>query len=104
MITCKKACKIQYVGPTTRRLRDRLKDHTYNIEKRRGTNVARHFNDVHDGDISLLQIQGIEKVTPNSGGDSFRILCKQEVFRIFSLNTRNPMGFNFEWDLTHFYD
>lgn len=39
LITCQ-ACKIQYVGRTTRRLRDRLNNHIYNIVKEHGTNVA----------------------------------------------------------------
>lgn len=96
---------VQYVGRTTRRLRDRLNDHIGNIDRKQTTYVARHFNHVHGGDTSLLQIQGIEKInTSRGGGNKFRILCEREVFWIFSLNHRIPQGLNFEWDLTHFYD
>lgn len=80
-----KACAIQYVGHTTRGLRDRLHNHIYNLEKEHGTNAARHFNETHGGDVTLLQIQGIEKVTtPRRGDDSFRILFKWEVFFLYS--------------------
>lgn len=61
LITCK-ACRVQYVGCTTGRLRDRLNDHIGNIDRKQATNVARHFNNFHGGDTSLLQIQGIEKI------------------------------------------
>lgn len=80
LITCE-VCHIQYVGRTTCRLKDRLYDHLYDIEKNRPTNVAKHCNLVHFKDTSSLYIQGIEKiVVPKSGGDRFRVLCKRKVF------------------------
>lgn len=104
LITCD-VCQIQYVGRTTRRLKDRLYDHLFDIEKNRPTNVAKHWNLIHFKDTSSLSIQGIEKiVTPKRGGDRFRMLCKREVFWIFSLHTRIPHGLNFEWDISHYYD
>lgn len=103
VITCT-ICSIQYVGRTTRRLRDRLYDHLYDIEKEHATNIARHWVDIHFKDTSSLTIQGIEKIVkPPRGGDKFGILCKQEVRWIFNLNTRRPTGLNFEWDVSHFY-
>ena len=98
-------CKLQYVGRTTRRLKDRLRDHLYDIDKNHDTNVARHWNITHCKDISSLTVQGMEKmITPIRGGDKFRNLCRREVFWIFSLHTRIPRGLNFEWDVSHFYD
>lgn len=105
VITCDK-CQIQYVGRTTRRLRDRLYDHLYDIEKDKLTNVAKHWIYVHQKDVSSLFIQGVEKIaTPvGGGGGKFHLLCKREVFWIFSLNTRIPLGMNFEWDVSYYYD
>lgn len=94
LITCR-ICSIQYIGRTMSRLRDRLKDHLYNIEKEHGTNVARHFNNAHRGDISALQIQGIEKFVVSRRGDLFRTLCKCEVFLIFHIQIRIPSGVKF---------
>lgn len=86
-------------------LNDQLYDHLFDIEKNRPTNVTKHWNSIHFKDTSSLFIQGIEKiVTPERGGDRFRMLCKREVFWIFSLHTRIPFGLNFEWDVPHFYD
>lgn len=103
LITCKES-GIQYVGCTTRLLRDRLHDHIYDTEKEHTTNVAKHFNEAHNRDKSLIQIQAIEKIlTPRREGDRFGVLCKCEVFWIFILQTRILNGLNFEWDLTHFY-
>lgn len=92
LITCK-ACAVQYVGRTTRRLRDGLHDHVYDTEKEHNTNVARHFNGTHGGDTSLIQIQGIERVAILRGsGDRFRLLCKCEVFWIFFFADLNSDG------------
>lgn len=98
-------CQIQYVGCMTCRLRDRMYDHLHDIEKDRLTNVAKHWILVHHKDVSSLSIQGIEKImTPVRGGDKFQLLCKREVYWIFSLNTRIPSGLNFEWDVSHYFD
>lgn len=84
---------VQYVGRTIRRLKDRLCDHLYDIEKDHNTNVARHWNLTHSKDTFSLHIQGIEKIIcPVRGGDKFRLLCRREVFWIFFLNTRIPRG------------
>lgn len=48
---------------------------------------ARHFNEFHGGDATLVQIQGIEKVVaPRRGVDDFRILCKRKSFGYFLYN------------------
>lgn len=87
------------------RLKDRLYDHLRDIEKNHYANVAKHWNIVHNKDVSSLFIQGIEAiVTPPRGGDRFRALCKGEVYYIFSLNTRKAAGLNFEWDVSYYYD
>ena len=104
VITCN-ICNVQYVGRTIRRLRDRLSDHLYDIDKNHNTNVARHWNNVHDKNISSLSIQGIERIVcPVRGGDRFKLLCKREVYCIFHLNSRQPWGLNFDWDVSHFHD
>lgn len=79
-----------------------LHDRVYDTKKKHTTNVAKHFNEAHCGDTSLIQIQAIEKMlTPK--GDRFGILCRHEVFWIFTPQTRIPNGLNFKWHLTHFY-
>lgn len=104
VITCT-SCPIQYVGRTTRKLRDRLYDHLYDIDRNHPTNIARHWNDYHNKDVSSLVIQGMEKIVgPLRGGDKLKILCRQEVHWIFNLNTRKPAGLNFKWDVSHFYE
>lgn len=74
------------------------------MEKDHATNVARHWNEFHQKDTSSLVIQGIDKIVrPPRDGDKFYILCKQEVRGIIILNTRRPLGLNFEWHVSHFY-
>lgn len=96
---------IQYVGRTTRRLRDRFYEHVYSVQKNKTTNVARHFRGFHAGYTSAMKVQVIEKIrTPERGGDIFRTLCHKAVFWIFLLQTRIPSGLNFEWDVSHYYN
>lgn len=55
LITCE-LCHIQYVGRTTRRLKDQLYDHLHDIEKNKSTNVAKHWNLIHFKDVTSLSI------------------------------------------------
>lgn len=103
VITCG-ACSIQYVGRTTRRLRDRFREHLVDKRGLKSTNVAHHFNSMHGGDVSLVHMQMVERVKASSRGDVFRLLCKREVFWIFKLRSRIPEGLNHEWDVTHYYE
>ena len=43
VITCSK-CRIQYVGQTGRRLKDRLNNHWSDIRLNKATAIAKHFN------------------------------------------------------------
>lgn len=84
---------------------DRFCKHLSEIKINKSTNVARHFNSTHGGDLSLVQVQIIDNVkTPQRGGDTFHLLCKRDVFWNFKLQTRIPNGLNFEWDVTHYYE
>lgn len=97
-------CSIQYVVRTIRRLKDRLYNHLYDIEKNHNTSVARHWNDIHNKNTSSLSIQAIDKILrPPRGGDKFNLLCKREVRWIFILNTHLSFGLNIEWNVSHFY-
>lgn len=61
-----------------------------------GTNIATFFRECHDGNISAMKVQVIEKVrVPKRGGDAFRILCCREVVWIHRLQTRIPSSLNF---------
>lgn len=104
LLTCD-LCHIHYVGRTTRRLCDRFIEHIYSVTKNQLINVAKHFNMCHDGNISAMRVQVIDKIeVPKKGGDIFIFLCRREVYWIFHLQTRIPRGLNFEWDVSHFYE
>lgn len=66
-------------------------------------NIAIHWNLCYK-DTSSLCIQRVEKILSKRGGNKFRLLCKREIYWIFHLNTRKPIGMNFEWDISHFYE
>ncbi|OCT70420.1 hypothetical protein XELAEV_18037339mg [Xenopus laevis] len=56
-------CGIQYVSCTSRRLKDRMREHINQIVSGSNTTVvSRHFLECGGGDITYLKIQGIEKL------------------------------------------
>ena len=88
LITCSK-CKIQYVGETNRKLKDRLNDHKSNIRTNKETAIAIHFRSaLHN--IHHLQIQPISQITtPN-----YIARLKEEKYWTDKLNTYYPNGLN----------
>lgn len=75
-------CYVQYVGRTTRRLRDRFYEHIHSVAKK-GTNIAKHLRECHEGNITAMKVQVIEKVCVpkrGKGGFVFRMLCRREFF------------------------
>jgi len=89
LITCKR-CKLQYVGETERRLKDRLNAHRSNINIKRQTAVAIHFNN-HGHNIKDLIIMPIEKI--NNIDKQHR--QSREKFWIKTLKTNYPNGLNY---------
>lgn len=62
---------------------------------KKSTNVAKHFASYHGGNKSTMQVQVIDKIrVPKRGRDAFH----------YYLQTRIPMGLNFERDVSHFYE
>lgn len=58
------------------------------------TTIAKHFNKCHGGESAVIQvIEGAKCL--KRGGDVFRLISKREVFWIFQIQTRRPMGLNF---------
>ena len=83
--SCK--CKIQYVGQSGRRFYDRIMEHLRYIWK--GINaLGEHFK--NGCDSKYLQVQVIEKVTP----DSEHLRLQREKYWIEKLDTKVPYGLN----------
>lgn len=55
LVTCI-SCNIQYVGRTTRRLGDRMRDHFSHIRTNKNTNLARHFNQFHHQSVQAYKL------------------------------------------------
>ncbi|OCT72372.1 hypothetical protein XELAEV_18035350mg [Xenopus laevis] len=95
LITCTK-CGKQYVGCTIRSLKERIREHinqVSNIKLSNKTNVTRHFYECNGSNLQYLSIQGIEQIkTGIRGGDLLMKLKKREVYWIFHLQTRLPLG------------
>lgn len=68
------------------------------------SNISRHFRDIHQGDVSYMEVVGMEKVTwPLKGGDWQKKIFMREAFWILKLRTRFPLGLNLRSDLTYIY-
>ena len=90
VITCTK-CNLQYVGETTRTLRERLTDHKSNIKTNKLTPVSVHFcQPLHS--ISDLKIVAIEKIPDQS--NSLLTRLDRETYWIRKLATSHPRGLN----------
>ena len=90
VITCKK-CNVQYVGETSRNLRERLTDHRSNIKSYKHTAISSHFSQINHG-IGDLDIVPIEKIPDNP--NSLLTRKQREKFWILKLGTQHPLGLN----------
>ena len=92
-ITCKR-CKHQYVGQTSRKLRDRMYEHKRSITNPSGqdTPVRRHFTQ-QGHNVSHLSFQVLEWIQSNpASSKTYRL--KIENWWIWSLKTLHPFGIN----------
>ncbi|XP_053571161.1 oxidative stress-induced growth inhibitor 2 isoform X2 [Bombina bombina] len=99
LITCS-LCQQQYVGITTRPLKDRIREHLLSIEEEfPRTPVAKHFH-THPHKLTHFTFKAIEHIISNPlGGDRNKTLSKREVYWIFMLQTRVPQGMNKRYDV-----
>ena len=85
LITCKK-CMKQYVGLTTKTLRERINHHRSTIIRKMKRYISSHFS-LPDHNINDLTVQIIDSTPPNS-------LAQTEQFWINTLKTTQPLGLN----------
>lgn len=87
LITCKK-CKIQYVGETGMKLKNRLNNHLSCIRTKKTNSIAFHFNDIthHITDLTLTPIE--------TNFDSLNSRRYREKFWMKELKTLYPLGLN----------
>lgn len=98
-------CYVQYVGRTTRRLRDRFYEHIHSVAKK-GTNIAKHLRECHKCNIVAMKVQVIEKVCvpKRRGGLSSGCCAEGSFFWIHQPQTHIPSGLNLKWDVSHYHD
>ena len=89
LINCNK-CNLQYIGQTSRKLKERFTDHFSNIKTHKNTPIAIHFNQPSHT-INNFTISPLETI-PHSNQDQ---LLKKEKFWIKTLKTQYPKGLNY---------
>ena len=87
LTTCTK-CNKQYVGQTGRKLKERMREHLYNMYKK--TEVTGIHYSLPGHSHWNFKVQIIEKVEPNTA--NFRL--EREDFWIKKLATKIPLGLN----------
>ncbi|XP_066454507.1 uncharacterized protein [Eleutherodactylus coqui] len=93
MATC--TCPKNYIGKTTQQLRRRIQGHLGNINRKEATPLSNHMRSVHQGDISQLKFQGLEKIRSyGRRGDTDKRLLQKETEWIFRLKSVHPQGLN----------
>ncbi len=86
LFTCKK-CKKQYVGKTTKPLKQRINHHRSTILSKEQRYISVHFN-FPDHNIDDIQVQAIDRTSPNK-------LEELERYWINTLQTVKPKGLNY---------
>uniref|UniRef100_A0A803JQT4 Reverse transcriptase domain-containing protein n=1 Tax=Xenopus tropicalis TaxID=8364 RepID=A0A803JQT4_XENTR len=91
-------CGLAYIGETTQKVKDRIKQHKSNIRcKQLQLPIPAHFHQMKHS-ISQLRYQVIDNVDPlRRGGDRQRLLKKLEMRWINTLGTLSPGGLNREY-------
>jgi len=92
LVTCKQ-CKLQYVGETSRALRDRTTDHRSNITTKKQTPISLHFNSENHS-YRDLEIVAIEKISQFLQKNVVTIRKQREEFWQIKLGTKFPAGLN----------
>ena len=92
LVTCKK-CNLQYVGETSRALRDRTTDHRSNIVTNKRTPIGLHFNS-NNHSYRDLEIAAIEKISEKIQKNVVTIRKQREEFWQMKLGTKFPAGLN----------
>jgi hypothetical protein len=103
LITCKK-CKLQYVGETSRQLRDRMNDHRSAIKLNKNTPIGLHFNlpEHTPLDLTVTPIELIKEFDPRK---SHSLRLKREHYWQQKLGTTYPIGINNSiYKTTRFYN
>ena len=86
---------MKYIGQTKRRIKDRMREHLYNINKKQGSDVASHFNQPdHKGieDVEIFVMDYIYKHPKSKRANTLRQYI--EFNWIQRLKTQAPMGMN----------
>ena len=101
-LTC--PCGCFYVGRTKRRLKDRVAEHKYAIRtNNEDYPMARHFQSSHNGNDSLLRVEGIEQIEQSvRGGNRLKRLLQRETYWIFTFDAMVYPGLNEEIDFKPF--
>ncbi len=96
-ITCK-ICNIQYVGQTSRRIKDRFAGHFHDIKSDKiDKSIPYHFNSKNHGGIKDLKISVLEFIKkPPSCAQAQSLRLKREQQWVHTLRTLAPHGLNWE--------
>lgn len=86
-------CKLQYIGETTQKLKDRFLQHRRNVTKGVKGYLYEHFRS-NNHSIENMEILIIEKIALNEEQNVKHSLLEIENFWIRELNTAYPFGFN----------
>ena len=87
MTSCLK-CGIQYIGQTTKKFNERLKQHIYNIKNGKEANGIHFTSKGHSLDDFRAQV--LEKVMPSNTA----YLLQREEYWINRFQTKTPNGLN----------
>ena len=90
-----KICNKRYVGQTKRRIKDRMREHFYNINKKSGSDVAQHFNDENHKGIDDVQVYILDYIYKHPDSQRAKKLRHSIEYNwIQRLKSQAPKGMN----------
>ena len=93
-IECKR-CNLKYVGQTKRRIKDRIREHFYSINHKKGSDVAYHFNQKDHNGIHYIKIYIVDFIFKHPDSKRAGILRNKIEFNwIHRLHSSAPTGMN----------
>ena len=93
-IECKR-CNLKYVGQTKRRIKDRIREHFYSINHKKGSDIAYHFNQKDHSGIHDIKIYIVDFIFKHPDSKRAGILRNKIEFNwIHRLHSSAPTGMN----------
>ena len=88
-------CQKKYVGQTKRKIKDRMREHMYNVTRKKNNDVSHHFNMEHHKGVENMKFYILDYIYKHPESKRAKTLRNKLEFNwIHRLQTQSPQGMN----------